>query len=300
MILYKKIATYTLFFVALVLLGTAPHQASAQTVSSRVTVVSSIDSLKAEVVRLQKQLAILLAAQAATRPEALPSGPYELRFFDRSFDSIYRVDGDGLVRIGGRSTGVHSDEKKLFQLLVAVAGKSALTNYVHEWRVFNDKGTDLGAFVESIANTDKWVVGVNRANFDDGDDESVEAFVELLTHEFAHILLDENPEFRTEFKADFWTKADVAHANRIKSIDFDDRTEELEEYYIDNERRFVSDYATSNVDEDLAETFVEFVFNETPSDRLVRNQKVLSFYQESWALTARQGILARLKELGVY
>lgn len=295
---YKKIIVRSILFCALASISGAALPAYAQTTTSRVEVTPTLERLKTEVARLQQQLAAMLASEKSAKP--LPTGPYNLRFFDRSFDSIYRVEGDSVVRIGGRNNSVHGDEKKLFALLVGVAGESALNTYVHEWRVFSDKGTDLGAFVESIAGTDKWVVGVNRANYDDQDDDSEEAFIELLTHEFAHILLNKESAFAKAFKENFWTEADIAHANRIKKIDFDDRTQELDAYFIKNERRFVSDYATSNVDEDMAETFVEFVFNDRPSNQLVRNQKVLSFYQDPELVAARQGIVERLTDLGVY
>jgi hypothetical protein len=70
-------------------------------------------------------------------------------------------------------------------------------------------------------------------------------------------------------------------------------------YYNQNPQRFVSDYATMSVNEDLAETFVKFIFNAKPKGETVKEKKVLAFYEEAELVKVRDEIRDNLSALKI-
>lgn len=52
----------------------------------------------------------------------------------------------------------------------------------------------------------------------------------------------------------------------------------LDEFYLKYEDQFVSDYAPTNPVEDIAESFMAFIMQDKPGSSLIREQKILFFY----------------------
>ncbi len=60
--------------------------------------------------------------------------------------------------------------------------------------------------------------------------------------------------------------------------------------------QFVSDYASTNPDEDMAESWTFFVFNEKPEADSIANEKILFFYQYPELIDLRDQIRERMPE----
>jgi len=54
-------------------------------------------------------------------------------------------------------------------------------------------------------------------------------------------------------------------------------TAALDQFYVDHEDEFVSDYAATNPGEDIAESFATFVLKPAPSGDTLADQKVAFF-----------------------
>lgn len=75
----------------------------------------------------------------------------------------------------------------------------------------------------------------------------------------------------------------------IDSISDDDRREEaIHDFYHDHVDEFVSDYAATSPEEDLAESFTNFVFNPAPTGDTLLEQKVLFFQRYPELVTLRE------------
>ena len=276
----------------------APSRAAAATVMTyeegkvHAALLEQIKSLLAEVVRLQE-----LVAQQEER--SLRTGsytPYETVIFPLSFERIYEVK-NGTLKNTGNENGQRPVDKQLFELFASVVGDDAVEEYVKEWRVFNNANSDLGAFVELIAGTESWVIGVNRESYTAGDAQLNRAFANLFVHEYAHILLFSETAFETAYKNLFWTAADARHSARVQNLN--SQFSALSRYYDENRSRFVSDYATLSAEEDMAETFVSFVRESKPLGMTVREQKINQFYTSPFFVGVRAELRANLQALGV-
>jgi hypothetical protein len=54
---------------------------------------------------------------------------------------------------------------------------------VQEWHVYENKSSDLDAFVELIAGTKDWIVGINRHSFVADDIQTLKLFANLSPDE---------------------------------------------------------------------------------------------------------------------
>lgn len=261
-----------------------------------------IEELTNEVARLQalldqKEVQLAKATDyQLTLSKRVDKEPYESRFFDFDFEEIYFVDGDDLVN--ANNTGrIRLVDKQMYDLFVSVVGEEAVEDNVEEWRVFENRVTNTGAFVELMAGTDDWIVGVNRFEFDIGDEIVVTSFTDLFIHEYAHILLEDESEFRQKFTGTFWTRTDFRHKRRIENASEKDRFKIAHQYYKNNSDRFVTEYATTNEEEDMAETFVDFVLRDRPKGSDLEDDKIRFFYQSALFIKERAKIRSNLKKL---
>jgi len=267
--------------------------AAALSVHERQKVIAQIEQLLKQIAALQVQL-------SALRSTALVSDDvtvYRSRFFDVPLEAIYRVRDNRLYRLDVRGGAVRSVDQQLFTFFQSVIGQEAVTRYVDEFRVFSGDIEELSAFVETKGRDNEWIVGVNRAEFDITDQLNRESFAELFVHEYAHLLFLEDKDFVEEYRGLFWSGADERHSNAV--ADTDNRWVVLEQYFKANSARFVSDYATLNVDEDMAETFQVFVTQPKPQGSSVRDQKVLYFYNSPAMMDVRAMVRSNLARLGV-
>lgn len=244
-------------------------------------------TLLKEVLRLQTKLAKLQSASGVANRQ-----PYQAVLFDLPVETTYFVDAGVLTPVRGGV--VRTVDQDIFNLFVGVLGKRAVTKYVAEWRVYNEPDSDVDAAVESIGDSERYVVNINRAGYTDRPLTRL-SFARLFVHEYSHLLFFARPELATEYADHFWSVADEAHSAAVAG----GATASLASYYAANTNRFVSEYATMSPDEDMAESFVEFVFTDRPTETLLKNKKVLSYYAEEELLAVRTDLRKNLAALGL-
>ncbi len=93
----------------------------------------------------------------------------------------------------------------------------------------------------------------------------------------------------------FWPQALVDEANLVYALDDEDEYfEALDDFLVDHQGEFVTEYAASNPGEDLAETIAVFVLTDRPVDTTVSDQKVLFLWNDPNFVTLREQIRACL------
>lgn len=282
-------ATLALFlglFLFLPLVGA--QAATTSGTVDRAALLAQIQLLQAEIKRLQT----IRATEGA--PEGLTK-IYQSKFFTFDFDAVYTVTPTGLVRIDDPKKGVRATDARLYKLFSDIVGKEQAYRYIEDFRVYNYPDADTSAFVETMSGSDKWLMGVNTSESDSRDRAVRASFIDLFLHEYAHLLFLEEKELVEDFKTKFWTKADMRHAAQVK--DSTRRFDYLESYFEDNTNRFISDYATLNSNEDMAESFVEFVMKGKPSGGDVVDDKVRYFYTSPEFVNERTRLRQNLQAL---
>ena len=283
-----------LFFTTL----TPAGEVRAQTMvgAERNALILQINSLIKEINRLQALLNER-RQQAFLSATTNTDGTYKTRYYNDDVETIFPVVG-GELRSRG-SIVPRQVDRALFNILAATLGDEVVSKYVRELRVFDDEVRDIGAFIELKAGTDEWIIGINRSVYDDyqfSSPERIDEFYQpLFVHEYAHLLAFYDDDIEDEFAERFWDSADWRHSKRLGSLSGDKRFELMSNYYFTHEDEFATDYATLHPDEDLAESFVEFVYaDRLPFGTRVLDQKLHFFSDYPAFVSAREKFRSNL------
>lgn len=161
---------------------------------------------------------------------------------------------------------------------------------MNQFEVFDSGETLAYVYLHDELGTADWTLGVNRTNLELASETMV-----TYIHEFAHLLSLRDTE------VDYYADEDSCENYYI-----DDRcyledayiAYYYDEFYIEGEPEhtldnYISNYATTSIVEDFAETFAHFVLTEMPAGDTMVEQKILYFYQFDDLIELRADILAR-------
>lgn len=259
---------------------------------NQVQLLIKIQQLLQIILQLQKQI------KSQNREITADREVYQSEVYTFPHEEIYFVDGLTLIN-SDKSGTVRKVDQQIFDFFTSIIGREFVLSKIDEWKIFYNPNSDIDAYVESINNMNGWVVGVNREGFDTSDTDVKESFIDLFLHEYSHILLIDFSGFNQKFSTNFWTINDRKHQIQIETANEKDKFDLANDYYNKNSQRFVSDYATMSIDEDMAETFVYFVRENKPTGNIIRDQKIRSFYQESNLVKIRTQIRENLKTINL-
>lgn len=160
-----------------------------------------------------------------------------------------------------------------------------------QFSVFNAE-RNIDAFVETIPpQHQRWRYVVHEAELGGVGSESSD---ELIIHELGHVVAIDRilragtvDTRQQHFTERFWSEADIAAAAaRRESDDVDDRRYR---YYLQHQDAFVSDYATTDPQEDFAESFTFFVLGREPEGREA-GEKIAFFADDASMRAVREEI----------
>lgn len=239
---------------------------------------------------------------------------------DDIFDPVYeRVSAD--LQDERDDTLAHQQIWEYFISLIPADSRGSIA----EFAITTD---GLGGTLASVAQTDYdpdlWILYVDFA-----DTSNYYELTYTLVHEFAHLLtlgaeqvipslaIFNNPDddniylrelsacqnyfpgegcanpdsYINAFYYEFWDDI-YEEWNAINlEEDEDAYTELLDEFYYNYEDRFVTSYAATNPEEDIAEAFTFFVFSPKPAGDTIAEEKTLFFYQYPELVELRAVIL---------
>ncbi|MDP1546673.1 MAG: hypothetical protein Q8L87_11675 [Anaerolineales bacterium] len=185
-------------------------------------------------------------------------------------------------------------------------------------------GGTLASVAQTTYDPDLWTL-----NIDIADTANYYELTSTLVHEFAHLLtlgpdqvvpslaVLNNPEdnniylqelsacpnyfpgegcanadsYIDDFYFQFWEELRDEWDPINLEEDEDTRTELLDEFYSQYEDRFVTSYAATNPEEDIAESFAFFVFSPKPAGDTILEEKILFFYNYPELVELRASIL---------
>ncbi|WLR42523.1 hypothetical protein LC087_17820 [Bacillus carboniphilus] len=205
----------------------------------------------------------------------------------------YKVQDGKLVRIvEGEGSEGNEELWRLFTQVIPMNQRQM----IGEFGVFTDGiGTTL-AYVEPLDKDPiQWTLRIDPA-----DTTSFPDFIYTIVHEFGHLLTLKNSEIPIHedsylqlFMDQFW---DHIYDEWIERDVFEDEDEQLK-FYDNYPDKFVTDYAASHPEEDIAESWVYFVLGEKPTGEEIWEQKILFFYGFPELVQLRSEILQNIYQL---
>lgn len=200
--------------------------------------------------------------------------------------------------------------------------------YLSRFVIFTDGPEEVLAFVTpETDDPSRWLLGVDIADSSDPEELTFN-----LIHEFAHLLTlndsqvpadralalePDNEELYEEavaacpvyfpgegcsepasyinaFFERFWAELYEEWQEMSRLEDEDEYAAATEEFYTSREDEFVSDYAATSPEEDIAESFAAFVLRPKPTGDNVADEKVLFFYEYPELVKLRAEMNGRL------
>lgn len=198
-------------------------------------------------------------------------------------------------------TEVSDADKKQHQLLwdyVVKLMPDSATDYVDKFEIGSDGKDGTMAFVYATDESGKkFVLNLDIKDMTDANGKfSKKDMDETIVHEFGHIITLNNTQMTDKSAGTYETQEGIlnkdSYLNKFYDQFWKSKTEkyllsneggmrqyDVEKLYSEHEAWFVSDYAATNVEEDIAESFRVFVLENKATGNSVKDQKVNFFYQ---------------------
>jgi hypothetical protein len=226
-----------------------------------------------------------------------------------SKNEVIFTNGNGILQ-----PKPNNRQAALWALFQKIASNDISKQTVDTFSVFDDDQNATAAAVWRSEQPKKWHVTVNQAY-----DNEPKDLIHTLVHEYGHILTlseDQVPSavtgscptlslqegcaaqsaYITEFSKRYWQRYD----KKAPKNDGEDQ-DEVQRFYNQNgkDQTFVSEYAATNLTEDMAESFASFVLQSKPSGTKTVDKKIAFYYEYPALVRERERIRTALaKELG--
>lgn len=240
---------------------------------------------------------------------------------DEIFDPAYEEDIPANLQDEQEDEDTHLQLWEYFAALIPAEQRG----YFAEYAITTDgTGGTLASVAQTTYDPNLWTL-----NIDVADTANYYELTYTLVHEFAHVLtlgpdqvvpslaVFNNPEdndiylrelsacpnyfpgegcanadsYIDDFYYEFWEELREEWDPINLEEDEDARTEMLDEFYSQYEDRFVTSYAATNPEEDIAESFTFFVFSPKPAGDSILEEKILFFYNYPELVELRAMIL---------
>lgn len=220
---------------------------------------------------------------------------------------VYTVLDDG--SLDPAATGLTAE---VWDIYYRMTEDQLAGDLVAEFIVGDAPTSDTLAYVIPLDDPEQWALAANLATSEDP-----ELLIATLVHEFAHILTLRTDEIEEQsgrcptvdldegcaapdsviaaFEEEFWKPYGI-DAPEPWNVDPDIAWE----FYLEHEEDFVSDYAATNVAEDLAESFMTYVIEDEATGDSLAAQKLRFFDDYPDYVELREHIRAEFAtELGL-
>ena len=208
----------------------------------------------------------------------------------------YSVSKGEQISLKTGKTG--SEDMAIWKHISNISPDDFSDKYIETFQIFNDPNSDILAFVDNEDQNGKWRVSVNQAGY---DASTVRERNFTIVHELGHIVTlnmtqikfgDKNTcknyftaegcanpnSYLNLFTKKFWTASDILKSQREEATTGNT---------LYRQNKFVTEYASTNPEEDMAESFAYFVLEKKNKEREVKDQKSAFYYQFPELVTIR-------------
>lgn len=224
----------------------------------------------------------------------------------------YLVQNNRLYENGQWTKNTNTDEYEMWNIFAKIAGDEFIDEYITRYATYRNADTGVLGFVRLLDDEEPaWglAVNANAANF--SSRKWTRDLVAVLVHEYTHVLTlngdqvnhkrkhevacrgnylsnkgcTERKSYLNAYVAEFWDEED-----------FSRKTPSKEKYFKEHPDEFVTEYGIKNPEEDIAESFTQFILYEKPTGKKEKDLKVLFFYTFPELVEIRTYIRAEVKE----
>jgi len=243
---------------------------------------------------------------------------------DRNYGKIFAIYNvnDGLISLDNQWKGADLEKnQQLWNRVNEILPKSS-NKFIKEFVIFSDGEFNVDASMSPISGDNKtFKVYVDITDsFDENNKIKGKSLTYNIIHEYGHVLtlnhtqflkkknkrsktltigegtLNEN-SYLNQFYNKYWKEYYKEAQATIKMNDEDEKYEIQTKFFEKHSDEFVTQYAASELIEDIAESFAYFVMNDKPKDDSIKNNKILFFYNYEEMIQIRDEIRNSIKDL---
>ncbi len=229
----------------------------------------------------------------------------------------YEIVKNEILLLDGKHTEETAQVWNLFTKIIPLAYRWDFKNFSS----YDNTDSDTAWYVaQNEDNNKQWDLTINLSHFvwEDGKLLTVES-TETLIHEFAHVLTLSKSQMRyaplsagdaflekakkecVNYFVGEWCLNSDSYFNRFIQQFWREnfaasQDDEEDDFYTGNESDFVTEYASTNPGEDIAESFTYFVLQWKPEDQTEASQKLLFFYKYPELVKLRDFIRMRIEK----
>lgn len=181
---------------------------------------------------------------------------------------------------------------------------------VKEFTIITDGKDGTLGYVQQHFNSADWTLAL-----DYNDATNLNGLYSTIVHEYGHLFSLNTSEFTIDkacatldygdgclkenayvyhFYQDFWQDSMMKEWKKIEDLQYD--YPEQTNFFLAHSDEFVSEYATSHLIEDFAESWMYFILSEKPESYNIADDKVLFFYEYPELVQLRNDILINLQK----
>lgn len=209
----------------------------------------------------------------------------------------YKVDSKYKSEQNDKDT--HKKMWSYFKKLIPVNKRTAITEFV----VFNG-GESLSGYVELLKeDLSQWEMGLAIDLYEDTTTPDLNSeFAYVCLHEFAHVLTLNStqvaPTIYESYCETYHTGDGCSNQSSYINNNYQIGWADIWAEYIEIKEevaakypdRFITLYAATNPDEDIAEVFTNFVINNKPTGQTISDKKILKLWENSGLKSIREEI----------
>ncbi len=218
---------------------------------------------------------------------------------EKTITSEYKItQGEKATLISGQAG---SDDSVIWKHISTISPDTISNTYIESFTVFNDPENDTLAFVDDEDEDGTWRVGVNLAGY---KNSTVKERNLTIVHELGHIVTLNRSQVKNSSEStckNYFTSEGCANGgsylhNFVKNfwkVSDVEKSRAGGDVYV--EGSFVTEYAASEPEEDLAESFAYFVLDNKTNGTKIKDKKTAFFYNYPELVQIRE-----LMRQGVY
>jgi hypothetical protein len=217
-----------------------------------------------------------------------------------------------------------TEEYKIWNMFAAIAGSDFVKKNIVIFETYRDVETSiLGLVWRSNIQGPSWTLAINANAADFGNKKWEKDMAITLIHEYAHILTLNKDQIKYKrntrnsftcptgmgksrigcaykksyfnaYLQEFWSVDDIKYLGTVEAeTDEKKQWTLVEKYYKAHQDDFVSQYAATRPEEDIAESFTDFILQPKPqADLKEKDRKILFFYRFPELVSLRTNIRA--------
>ena len=154
--------------------------------------------------------------------------------------------------------------------------------------------TLIHEFAHMLTLNDSQITTDDSVFYNPDDEQLYEDAVNSCSTYFLFEGCSNNDSYMTAFYDSFWPDIYYEWLDLNDEEDQDVLDENLDAFYQEYADQFVSSYAVTSPEEDIAESFMYFIFTARPDGYTISSQKILFFYAYPELVSLRERILSNL------